>query len=1477
MNHKANPILGIVLILLVLISTVVVSVRAGTEHLPSSDERSALAKNLFDEDIEADLYSTVAQNNAIEIEFVGQKGGSHRAAFVQGTYAYIGEGSRLTILDIFNPEDPIVVGKSDLLPNTAINGIFVSNGFAYIANDTSGLRIIDVSDPINPFEVSSLDIPQTTIIDVYVIGNYAYIATSESLRIVDTGDPLNPFEVGYIDTGYSDNIELEVNNNVAYLSNSDDGLHMIDVSDPTNPTQIGTYCPEPSCYSRIHIKDDIAFMAEGSHLYIIDISDSNNPTLIGRTYIYTNTPRDVFVIDNIAYVSTYNRGLVVVDVSDLANPENIGWGSHEDTSGERVFASGNFAYVSKNYEGLIIVDVTDNSQPIRSGHYFTNPYSPNNVFVRENIAFLPDNWSGLQILDVSDLSQPNIIGSITESDRGYIGSLEDVYVEGNIAFIADWGDGLSIVDISDLSNPIEIGFHGLGSTTSSVVVRDDTAFVANGDNGLRIIDISNLSQPQEMGFLDTDGYAIDVFVSGNLAFVADYRSGLRIIDVSDLSNPIEIGAYDTPDKAYAVHVSGSTAFVADTSSLLALSINDPTNPTLISSYDIYASSFFVDNNLVFVPYGGIRVIDFSNLANPVEVGVYEAAYSSRIYASNNTLFLASGDSTGDSHGLNIFRYTENNENFFSGTISSIWPTSTTQPSYLMQGGIIHRHFQLIDELGFPISNATVDFSVGASTVTDSQGYFTYTINADILGSPGGIYPVTLQNVTHNEQLYPIDNQLTFNVAVIDRHYAHKWDYGSLLKTSGGINAGLIAYLAANYNGGLSFTLKETNPNTDTEDILLMNHEHTGEIGVGAGAGFAPAIKGALINVEGPGAHLVGELLLRQQASANKTFTNPYQTDREYQGLILLTSIADTVKQFPGQPLMAQIFSSIDEIIPYDEETAAFGVHESFDTGINGLELSLLLGSSDEDLKLVELNLLSASGDMTVMTGRRTSANEESIFYTADLSLQVSNLTQDVLNNQVGNYIGQSFSKVLEEVFYDSQTGQITRIELSITGPGNDDTFTNIDLNEVTIKYIIPGDQIDQDVLNAAQNLGALVVGISSTTPIELEMGDTSILEELNSLLANIDYATYEILTEDGAELNLVTEIGLDAGLKINLGGGYELRKVRCLLAEEGVILEGKSYTAATYEADNYVNQPGKTWSHLTRNSIQGLWDPIRNGVNWIWQLIAPGTNWSINHVAQRSDGTVQGGAQLNVPSNTHLYATANHNSTSVEITTPITVTATSWVPANSMTMSSSLQSPTMQPASGQGFVIGGIYDFQPYTMTLSSPASLVITYTETALGSADEEFLGIFRWNYLESNWESVSSQADTNNNLLSASVTSLGTFAIGYDEGNPEINILQPADESILENAYPLIRVLITDEGVGIDPDSVTLHLDSQLVDSTFDTSTGELVYISNQTLNNGPHTIKVTAADNSGNLTTEEYTFTIVENQTDFFIYLPIIQKYP
>ncbi len=69
--------------------------------------------------------------------------------------------------------------------------IFVSNKYAYVADNNSGLMIIDISNPYLIRERGHLD--KVNVHDIYVSGKYAYIADFyQGLRVIDISNPSLP-------------------------------------------------------------------------------------------------------------------------------------------------------------------------------------------------------------------------------------------------------------------------------------------------------------------------------------------------------------------------------------------------------------------------------------------------------------------------------------------------------------------------------------------------------------------------------------------------------------------------------------------------------------------------------------------------------------------------------------------------------------------------------------------------------------------------------------------------------------------------------------------------------------------------------------------------------------------------------------------------------------------------------------------------------------------------------------------------------------------------------------------------------------------------------------------------------------------------------------------------------------------------------------------------------------------------------------
>ncbi len=115
-----------------------------------------------------------------------------------------------------------------------------------------------MSTPSSLTEVGHFD-TQGAAYGVAVSGSYAYVADdSDGLRVIDVSTPSAPVEVGSF-TGSVNAFRVAISGTRAYLTNYGGGLHILDVTLPSTPVQVGLH-------ETLALAYDVA--ATGSHAYV---------------------------------------------------------------------------------------------------------------------------------------------------------------------------------------------------------------------------------------------------------------------------------------------------------------------------------------------------------------------------------------------------------------------------------------------------------------------------------------------------------------------------------------------------------------------------------------------------------------------------------------------------------------------------------------------------------------------------------------------------------------------------------------------------------------------------------------------------------------------------------------------------------------------------------------------------------------------------------------------------------------------------------------------------------------------------------------------------------------------------------------------------------------------------------------------------------------------------------------------------------
>ncbi|MFZ2098049.1 MAG: TIR domain-containing protein [Anaerolineales bacterium] len=299
-----------------------------------------------------------------------------------------------------------------------------------------------------------------------------------------------------------------------------------------------------------------------------------------------------------------------------------------------VFVLDDTAYIANGEDGLVILDVSDPSNPQEAGSYPLE--NAQNVIVVDNIAYVIEQGQvqagnalsdKLVLIDIKTPSIPRVLGEYTPESGFAHQELSNMAVSDQIVYLT-LSDRFIAVDVSEPSQPVTVGEFSFSSNISSpgVVVVDGIAYLQA--NRLHVVDVRNPAEPIEIGGFDA-GWGAGITVHNQIAYIASWSSGLIILDVSDPTRPIKLGQYielvgnyellppgaQSRQTLLDVSVSGDIAYLtynfgADHSTwtqilesgVIAIDISDPTHPKKIDVYSALdgASGVIAVGDLVFV-------------------------------------------------------------------------------------------------------------------------------------------------------------------------------------------------------------------------------------------------------------------------------------------------------------------------------------------------------------------------------------------------------------------------------------------------------------------------------------------------------------------------------------------------------------------------------------------------------------------------------------------------------------------------------------------------------------------------------------------------------------------------------------------------------------------------------------------------------------------------------------------------------------
>ena len=224
------------------------------------------------------------------------------------------------------------------------------------------------------------------------------------------------------------------------------------------------------------------------------------------------------------------------------------------------------------------------------------------------VAATPDQAGGLGILGHTRLQHESVISSAA-SAGGYA--------------LVGIGGGINVVDLGAPSLPEIVGEITLPGWPVEIRITGNIGFVSwffqdmhACGSGIEVVDISNPTQPSIASRIDITPCTS----SGSIQAIPDWLylldgGHLEIFNISDPADPILAAEYDEPTWDRLLTVEGDTMLVDADDELLFVSVDDPTIPQLLTTFESSGRvehALWVEDHLLLAAGENFEIVDVSS-------------------------------------------------------------------------------------------------------------------------------------------------------------------------------------------------------------------------------------------------------------------------------------------------------------------------------------------------------------------------------------------------------------------------------------------------------------------------------------------------------------------------------------------------------------------------------------------------------------------------------------------------------------------------------------------------------------------------------------------------------------------------------------------------------------------------------------------------------------------------------------------------
>lgn len=516
-----------------------------------------------------------------------------------------------------------------------VHALDVQADFAYVANSTKGLTVVDVRDFSQPVIVGSLELPGRTL-QVLPHGNLLVAANGLSgVHLVDISTPASPVLLATIEiSGRA--FDLDIAGNLLFVAAGGAGLQVVDISTPRQPVLVSRLELPGRSLAVKQFAGDV-YLAGTEVLAAIDVTRPELPKIRGLLPLEHNAFQ-ILPHGEQLYLTLGAEGILIVDPEP---PEQLAVVGQLKDLGHvlRMVTEANRAYLASTY-GTLVLDLDTRPLPTLLGGV-TGQRRVTDLVARGGMILAVDNFFGLEVIDLRS-PQPFAYGRLAESGPATL--LFDTRLAQSVALGGDESPSVdAFLNRVTTLGQLDGDFPRLLASDASALVQRGARLYLGTEQGILTLDNS---RPDQFGVVarSTDGLPIqDLLAVDDFLLAAAGDHGLLVYRLDAANLPELVRQIPLRGAATALAVHGQYLYLTSLlKGLFVYSLADPASPQPVTNlsrpYPLNEFSrsedIVIHNELAYIADGpnGLVIVDLAVPGAPAMLAMLPTGDSARSLA-----------------------------------------------------------------------------------------------------------------------------------------------------------------------------------------------------------------------------------------------------------------------------------------------------------------------------------------------------------------------------------------------------------------------------------------------------------------------------------------------------------------------------------------------------------------------------------------------------------------------------------------------------------------------------------------------------------------------------------------------------------------------------------------------------------------------------------------------------------------------------